>query len=105
MLCIPVPHLFPSWAAAQTWGRIILRVDRYWTARMWVHELEHVHQWGVLGPLMFLAYPIASLIALLRGRHYYHDNFFEVQATAAEDEWSGGVTKYLEESWFVDDAG
>jgi hypothetical protein len=44
------------------------------------HELQHVRQYERWGPLLLLAYPLASLRAFLIGGHYYRDNFFEAQA-------------------------
>ncbi|HMS27118.1 MAG TPA: signal peptide prediction [Burkholderiaceae bacterium] len=44
------------------------------------HEHVHVRQyerWGVLFPLLYV---LASLLALLRGKHFYWDNVFEVEA-------------------------
>jgi hypothetical protein len=52
--------------------------------RVLPHELAHVKQWERLGTLMFLAYPLASLWALLCGRHYYLDNYFELEAEKAK---------------------
>lgn len=40
---------------------------------LWRHELVHVRQWSILGPLMFLAYPLASLAG-------YRRNPFEAAA-------------------------
>jgi len=47
------------------------------------HEHAHVRQYERWGPLFFLAYPIASLLAWRRGGHYYRDNVFEVEAREA----------------------
>ena len=46
------------------------------------HEQEHVRQYERWGVVFFLAYPASSLIQLLRGRHPYWLNHFEVQARA-----------------------
>ncbi|MGZ3460475.1 MAG: hypothetical protein ACXU86_18455 [Archangium sp.] len=48
------------------------------------HERAHVLQTLVLGPLFLPLYGLASLWQLARGRHPYHDNWFEVRARAAE---------------------
>jgi hypothetical protein len=50
------------------------------------HERAHVVQTFLLGPLFLPAYGLASLWQWVRGRHVYHDNWFEVQACAAEAE-------------------
>jgi hypothetical protein len=44
----------------------------------------HVRQYETWGPLFLPAYLMASLIAALRGRHFYFDNAFEVEAYRAE---------------------
>lgn len=64
---------------AITLGRVVLITDRSDEPLM-THELIHVKQWERWGPLFFIAYPLASLIALLRGGHYYRDNAFEAAA-------------------------
>lgn len=48
------------------------------------HERAHVIQTLVLGPLFLPLYALSSLWQLVRGRHPYHDNWFEVRARAAE---------------------
>jgi len=48
------------------------------------HERAHVVQTLALGPLFLPLYGLASLWELARGRHPYHDNWFEVRARAAE---------------------
>ncbi|WNG45512.1 hypothetical protein F0U60_16455 [Archangium minus] len=48
------------------------------------HERAHVMQTLVFGPLFLPLYGLASLWQLSRGRHPYHDNWFEVRARAAE---------------------
>ena len=40
---------------------------------LWAHELVHVRQWEVLGPLMLIAYPLASIAG-------YRRNPFEAYA-------------------------
>lgn len=64
---------------AITLGRVVLCVDRI-DEELWDHELVHVDQWERWGPLLAVAYPLASLAMLLRGRRAYRDNPFEVAA-------------------------
>ncbi|HZH17539.1 MAG TPA: hypothetical protein VE057_24510 [Archangium sp.] len=52
--------------------------------RLMRHERAHVMQTLVLGPLFLPLYTLASLWQLTRGGHPYRDNWFEVQARAAE---------------------
>ncbi len=79
---------FSSWllgcrlfrAEAMTLGHVILgrterALDLYRS-----HELEHVRQATLWGVFFLPAYGLASLWAHLTGRHYYRDNWFEVDA-------------------------
>jgi len=83
-----VDGLFPSWAAAQTIGRTVfvksyfLHFRGYQDELVWLlsHELVHVKQWKKYGFLFAILYPMASLLALVRGKHYYRDNRFEREA-------------------------
>ena len=65
---------------AVTFGHVVIARDRRsheWTR---AHERVHVRQCEVWGPLFLPAYLAASLWALARGRHFYFDNCFEVEA-------------------------
>ncbi|MDQ3619350.1 MAG: hypothetical protein M3391_04385 [Actinomycetota bacterium] len=64
---------------AVTLGRVVLCVDAVDDA-LFAHELIHVRQWERWGPFFLLAYPTASLVALVTGRHPYRDNRFELAA-------------------------
>jgi hypothetical protein len=70
---------------AITLGHCVLCVDEL-DADLMRHELVHVAQFERWGPLMLLAYPLASLRAASGGRHHYQDNHFEVQARALSGE-------------------
>lgn len=71
----------PMRATGETWGRLILyRTDTPDAIR--AHERVHVAQASILGPLFILAYPGASLVAMLGGGNFYWDNAFERQARA-----------------------
>lgn len=70
----------------QTWGWLVLyKIPSFadLPERLAVHEGAHVLQGRILGPLFILAYPIASLVAWVRGGHVYRDNWFEIQARKA----------------------
>ena len=76
--------LLKGGASAMTLGHVVLGRDREtldWTRR---HERVHVRQCERWGPLFLPAYGIASLVALLRGRHPYEDNSFEREAYDSE---------------------
>lgn len=64
---------------AITFGHVVLSVDSL-DAGTLAHELAHVGQYERWGPLLPPAYLAASLWAVLRGRHYYRDNTFEIAA-------------------------
>ena len=77
-----------SWPCRLGWGyravalgQVVLCVDDIDRSTL-THELVHVRQWRAWGPLLAIAYPAASLWALIRGRHPYRDNVFELQARA-----------------------
>lgn len=81
---VEVERLLPNFAKAQTWGHVILFKNGI-SKKTIIHELKHVEQWNILGPFFLLAYPLASLVASLRGGHYYRDNEFEQRARAHAD--------------------
>jgi hypothetical protein len=80
-LPVLLARIYPPMAiAAITLGHVVLaqsRADLESTRR---HERVHVRQyerWGACFPFLYLG---ASLVAMLRGRHAYHDNPFEREA-------------------------
>lgn len=82
---------FPT--IATTFGAVVLydRKYRIQSATLRTHELHHVVQYFVLGPLFLPAYGIAALVAKLRGGHPHEDNYFERQARArVAERLSGG---------------
>lgn len=64
---------------AITFGHVVLSVDDL-DQDMLEHELVHVRQYERWGPLFIPAYLVGSLRALVRGRHHYRDNPFEIAA-------------------------
>ncbi len=70
----------PVRASAMTLGHVILGRNLPTLRRTRDHEMVHVRQTELLGPFFVPAYLLASLWAALRGRHYYHDNWFEIDA-------------------------
>lgn len=80
-----IRHLVPRMAVAQTWGfAILLKEFVAKSERIGRHERVHVAQWKDWGPVFFLAYPIASLVAWLRTGRGYEQNAFEVAARERE---------------------
>lgn len=79
--------------AAVTLGWVILLApDAVDDREIALHERAHVLQCLVLGPLVLVAYPLASLWAWARGGHYYEDNVFEVHAREVADGVIGRAT-------------
>jgi hypothetical protein len=74
--------------AAITLGHVVVGVSRGALAATRAHERAHVKQFERWGALMLVLYPIAGLIAWLRGGNPYRDNYFEREARATEvKEW------------------
>lgn len=74
---------------AQTWGCVVLWNPRNFhppSGELLAHERRHVTQSMLLGPLFLVAYPLASLVAIFRGRNFYRDNWFEADARRAGGE-------------------
>ncbi len=63
-------------ARAMTLGHVILGQDQKCLDAAREHEQGH----EIWGPLFLSAYLISSLWALVRGRHFYFDNWFERDA-------------------------
>lgn len=77
-------HL-PPWAsnfrfAGITLGHVIVGQSHEVLTVLRAHERVHVKQYERLGLLFFIAYPVSSLVALLRGQCPYRDNRFEQEA-------------------------
>lgn len=77
----PTRRLLPI--VAITFGHVVLGRTAADLERLRAHEHCHVAQYERWGPLFLIAYPLASLLALLRTGRPYHDNCFEVEARAA----------------------
>lgn len=72
--------LLKGGATAMTLGHIVLARDEMAHDLTRSHERIHVKQAEQWGPLFLPAYGMASLIALLRGKRPYRDNYFEREA-------------------------
>ena len=70
-------------ASAMTLGHAIIGRDPHCLERCRDHEQAHVRQSERWGPAFLPAYVLASVWANARGRHYYLDNWFEVDARRA----------------------
>jgi hypothetical protein len=76
---------FSGAVAAITLGHVVVGVSRDALSATRAHERAHVRQFERWGVLMLVLYPLAGLIAWLRGGHPYRDNVFEREARAAEE--------------------
>ncbi len=82
---------FASWflsrrvvgASAMTLGHVILGRDELCLDLCRDHEQVHVRQVERWGPVFLPAYVAASVWAWIQGRHYYFDNWFELDARRA----------------------
>jgi hypothetical protein len=70
-------------ASAMTLGHAIIGRDRRCLDSCRDHEQAHVRQVEVWGCAFIPVYLLASLWAWASGRHYYLDNWFEVDARRA----------------------
>ncbi len=68
------------WAAAVTLGHVILARDAGRLDHWREHERRHVRQYERWGPLFLPAYLLGGAWCLIRGRHPYRDNPFEIDA-------------------------
>ena len=85
-LAVEQPHTL-VWArqfrfSAITLGHVIVGQSHEALAALRAHERVHVRQYELFGPLFFVAYPGASVWALIRGQCPYRGNHFEKQALA-----------------------
>ena len=69
---------------AVTFGHVIIGTSRSSLRRLRPHESVHVRQYEVWGASFFIAYPLSSLLQILRGRNPYWHNWFEMQAYASQ---------------------
>lgn len=75
---------FSGPVAAITLGHVVLGVSAGALDATRAHERAHVRQFERWGVLLLMLYPLAGLLAWLRGGNPYRDNPFEREARAAE---------------------
>ena len=75
-------HMVPlrGGAAAMTFGHVVIARDIKCLESSRAHERVHVRQYERWGPLFIPVYLAASLWAMLRRRHPYFGNPFEIEA-------------------------
>ena len=74
-------------ASAMTLGHVILGRDLHCLESCRDHEQAHVRQVERWGGLFLPAYVFASFWAWRCGRHYYLDNWFEIDARRSCGDW------------------
>lgn len=74
----------PIKAGAMTLGHVIIGQHVEVLDRVRLHEWVHVRQYERWGPLFIPAYLLCSLWLQLRGKNFYRDNPFEVEAYASD---------------------
>lgn len=75
---------FSGPVAAITLGHVVVSVSLAALTATRTHERAHVRQFERWGALLLVLYPLAGLLAWLRGGDLYRDNLFECEARAAE---------------------
>ena len=75
---------FSGPVAAITLGHVVLGESLAALSATRVHERVHVRQFERWGALLLVLYPLAGLLARVRGGNPYRDNWFECEARAAE---------------------
>ena len=76
---------FSGAVAAITLGHVVVGVSLAALTATRAHERAHVRQFERWGLLLLVLYPLAGLLAWVRGGHPYRDNHFECEARVAED--------------------
>ena len=79
-VCSPAIERDTVHAHAMTLGHVVLGRDADCLERTRAHERVYLRQTEWLGALFPFAYLACSAWALLGGRHYYRDNWFERDA-------------------------
>lgn len=75
---------FSGSVAAMTLGHVVVGVSAATLIATRAHERVHVRQFERWGVLFLVLYPLAGLLAGLKGGNPYRDNVFEREARAAE---------------------
>lgn len=75
---------FSGAVAALTLGHVVVGVSLHALAATRAHERAHVRQFERWGVLLLVLYPLAGLLAWVRGGNPYRDNPFEREARASE---------------------
>ena len=75
---------FSGAVAALTLGHVVVGVSLNALTATRAHERAHVRQFERWGILLLVLYPLAGLLAWVRGGNPYRDNPFEREARATE---------------------
>lgn len=74
---------FSGAVAALTLGHVVVGESMNALVETRAHERAHVRQFERWGVLLLVLYPLAGLVAWIRGGNPYHDNRFEREARTA----------------------
>jgi len=75
---------FSGAVAAMTLGHVVVGVSLDALEATRAHERAHVRQFECWGVLLLALYPLAGLLAWMKGGDPYRDNLFEREARLAE---------------------
>ena len=75
---------FSGAVAAITLGHVVVGVSLNALTATRAHERAHVRQFERWGVLLLVLYPLAGLLAWVRGGNPYQDNLFEREARVSE---------------------
>ena len=76
----PILLRLPVSAQALALGHVVLAINALALAASWRHELRHTRQTERWGIFFLPAYLAAGCWTYLRGRRFYYDNPFEIDA-------------------------
>jgi hypothetical protein len=85
-------------AGAFTIGSVVISRRRV-SATVWQHEMSHIRQYAVLGPLFMPAYSIAAAYSLLRTGDWWSRNLFERRAGLSAGGYQENPVRPLRRGW------
>jgi hypothetical protein len=96
---------FSGDVAAITLGHVVVGVSLEALMATRAHERAHVRQFEHWGMLLLVLYPLAGLLAGIRGGNPYRDNLFEREARTAEGSTLGEAKRTRMDSAAIHSVG